>query len=98
MIHKVISTSSGTEYIVDTDKQSCTCPGWRYRRECKHLKAVLGNIHQNIGEDEAIESYIKFIKNDGDVIKFIDMFGDEKLEFVLRTGIALEKKGKLIIL
>lgn len=32
---------SDEEYAVDLVHQSCTCPGFRFRGECRHLRAVL---------------------------------------------------------
>ena len=33
-----VKGSTGKTYIVDLDKQTCTCPGFTYRGNCKHVK------------------------------------------------------------
>lgn len=33
-----VKGSTGNIYYVDTDKRTCTCPGFTYRGNCKHVK------------------------------------------------------------
>ena len=33
-----VKGSKGNEYQVDTDKGTCSCPGYTYRGNCKHVK------------------------------------------------------------
>lgn len=33
-----VKGSTGKEYIIDLDKKTCTCPGFTYRGNCKHVK------------------------------------------------------------
>ena len=35
-----VSGSNGNKYIVDKESGTCTCPGFAFRRTCKHLIAV----------------------------------------------------------
>jgi hypothetical protein len=35
----IVKGSKGNEYTVDTDKGTCSCPGYTYRGNCKHVKA-----------------------------------------------------------
>ena len=35
-----VSGSNGNKYIVDKESGTCTCPGFEFRRTCKHLIAV----------------------------------------------------------
>ena len=35
-----VSGSNGNKYIVDKESGTCTCPGFAFRRACKHLIAV----------------------------------------------------------
>ena len=35
-----VSGSNGNKYIVDKESGICTCPGFAFRRTCKHLIAV----------------------------------------------------------
>lgn len=37
-VYRVVSGENA--YIVRMSPASCTCPGFRYRRTCKHLEAV----------------------------------------------------------
>ena len=36
-IKKIIG-SKGNVYLLDTEKMTCTCPGFTYRGHCKHVK------------------------------------------------------------
>ena len=33
-----VKGSNGNVYLVDTEKNTCTCPGFTYRGYCKHVK------------------------------------------------------------
>ena len=35
-----VKGSKGNEYQIDTDKQTCTCPGYTFRGNCKHVKEL----------------------------------------------------------
>ena len=36
----VVQGSKGNTYEVDPDTQSCTCPGFQFRGNCKHIKVL----------------------------------------------------------
>ena len=36
-----VKGSKGNVYRVDTEAKSCTCPGFGFRGECKHIKEVV---------------------------------------------------------
>jgi len=36
-----VQGSKGNVYLVDTEKGTCTCPGFTYRGHCKHLKELV---------------------------------------------------------
>ena len=35
-----VSGSNGSKYIVDKETKTCTCPGFVFRRACKHVIAL----------------------------------------------------------
>jgi len=39
-IKKVAGSKPGVYYTVDTDANTCTCPGYTFRGTCKHVKAL----------------------------------------------------------
>jgi|688.fasta_scaffold696810_2 hypothetical protein len=38
-----VEGSKGSVYYVDPDAGSCTCPGYTFRGNCRHVKEVLDN-------------------------------------------------------
>ena len=36
-----VQGSKGQIYYIDTDDHSCTCPGYTFRGECKHIKELI---------------------------------------------------------
>ena len=36
-----VQGSKGQVYYIDTDDHSCTCPGYTFRGECKHIKELI---------------------------------------------------------
>ena len=43
-IYKVLSSKGDKEYLVqmnNTGSMECTCPGYQFRRSCRHIKTVL---------------------------------------------------------
>lgn len=36
-----VKGSNGAVYLIDTDKKTCTCPGFTFRGTCKHIKEYL---------------------------------------------------------
>ncbi len=36
-----VEGSKGNVYLVDTEKMTCTCPGFTFRGTCKHIKEYL---------------------------------------------------------
>lgn len=36
-----VEGSNGAVYLIDTDKKTCTCPGFTFRGNCKHIKEYL---------------------------------------------------------
>jgi len=40
-LYKVESSEPGKFYLVDLKKNTCTCPGYIYKKkDCKHIRAV----------------------------------------------------------
>lgn len=40
-IFVVVQGSKGQTYVINTQDRSCTCPGFTYRGDCKHIKENL---------------------------------------------------------
>ena len=43
-VYKVLSSKGDKEYLVqmnNTGSMECTCPGYQFRRSCRHIKTVL---------------------------------------------------------
>ena len=36
-----VKGSTGNTYYIDTIKKTCTCPGFTYRGNCKHVKEII---------------------------------------------------------
>ena len=36
-----IQGSKGNVYLLDTEKMTCTCPGFTFRGTCKHVKEII---------------------------------------------------------
>jgi len=37
-----VEGSKGNTYEVDTEAETCTCPGFKFRGSCKHVKELIG--------------------------------------------------------
>lgn len=97
------SSEKGKFYIVDLDKQTCTCPHFRLRMQrihglCKHIQAVKDKL-----EKRDVESYgriIDYVQKKGEVdsLELIKKFGEEAVDDLLSRGELIEKEGKITIL
>ena len=46
-VYKVLSSKGDKEYIVKADVSGsleCTCPGYGFRRECRHIKEITSSL------------------------------------------------------
>jgi len=37
---KTVQGSKGAEYIVNLEERTCTCPGYTFRGQCRHIKEL----------------------------------------------------------
>ena len=84
-------------YVVDTLALTCTCLDFEFRRKprgewCKHLREEIPRLGDKINE------MLKFINHNSDVFEFIEMYGEEALEYLKLKGDVMEFKTKLKIL
>jgi hypothetical protein len=92
-------TTKGKFYDVDTQELTCSCPAFTNRRRfgkvfCKHITLML---EQKTKENNPVE-LISTIREDSDVVRFINKFGEEKLNYLKTTGQVFETHGRIIIL
>lgn len=103
----IISKTSKKKYVVDTITLSCTCPHYLYRLQgtgelCKHIKAVLDNPleHEQVFNEKVtnLDEALGFIKTDNDSINFIEKFGEDTLNKLLKNGEVIEQHGRLTVI
>ena len=97
------SSRKGKFYIVDIDKQTCTCPHYILRMKrihgmCKHIQAV-GDKAQK----RDVKSYgrvIGYVQKKVEVasLELIKKFGEQAVDDLLSRGELIEKDGKIMIL
>ncbi len=102
--YKVESSSrKGKFYIVDLDKQTCTCPHFLLRMKrihgvCKHIQAV-----EDKAQKRDVKSYgniIGYVQKKRIVgsLELIKKFGEQAVDDLLSRGELIEEKGKIRIL
>lgn len=98
----VESHIKGKYYIVDLNKETCTCPHYMFRMskigdECKHLKAVREKYAKKTSKkSKNLLDYVKE-KVSVDSIEALDKYG-EVVDELIEKGELIEDKGKLKIL
>ena len=95
MIIKHKSKKTGSVYIVDTLKLTCSCPQFEYRCKkfgtlCKHIDEELNNLSNK--QTQAME----FIRTNDSAVEFVEAFSEEVLTQLKQAGHIWEVKGKLI--
>src|SRR3989338_6969875 len=93
----------GQFYIVDLEKQSCTCPHFKLRLQrvhglCKHIQAV-----KDKSERRDVKSYGRIIgyiqkKGEAESIELIKKFGEQAVDDLISRGEIIEQEGKIKIL
>ena len=38
-----VAGSKGSKYQVDVDEKTCTCPGYKFRGQCKHIEQAINS-------------------------------------------------------
>jgi hypothetical protein len=101
--YKVESSKKGKFYVVDLDKETCTCPHFRVRLArihgmCKHMQAVKDKVEKR--DDKTYESIIDYINEKGEIdsLKLINKFGEDAVDDMLSRGELIERDGLICIL
>ena len=100
MIIKIESlTSPGKFYEIDTMALTCSCPAFANRRRfgkdfCKHIQKFITEV----AKENSPEILITAIREDNDSVRFVNKFGEEKLNYLKTTGQVFEAHGRIVIL
>jgi len=105
------SSRKGKWYKVDPDKPWCDCPAYKFKylkskQLCKHIKSVREYIEKKeqktlVKEQENTDEILAFIEAKGgeiDSVDLMEIFGDDKVERLIKLGEIIEQKGKIKIL
>ncbi|MBW2968093.1 SWIM zinc finger family protein [Candidatus Woesearchaeota archaeon] len=101
----------GKFYHVDIKKPWCDCPAYKFRylkskSMCKHMKAVkewqeINEREKKLEEEKTIEMMVEHLVEAGgevDSVKLIELYGEEMVDRLIKSGEAVEQGGKIIIL
>lgn len=96
--YKVESSQKGVFYDVFPDKPFCSCPAFKFRRDCKHLNAVREetSVKSKKDYDKILEEVLK--KGEIDSIVLIEKYGQDAIEDLIHMGELIEEKGKIKLL
>ncbi len=90
-------------YIVDPEKNSCSCPHYRFRMAkinglCKHLQAVKDKLEQR--DKEAYDDILSYVKKRHQVpsIELLEKFSEQAVDDLICRGELAEEKGMIRIL
>ncbi len=103
-IYQIESKSTkGKFYDINILNRTCTCPGFMFRKACRHIKEVTDHVYaqkDNIEEKREVDDIITYVKNklEVDSIDLIEKFGEDKINHLIDKGDLIEEKGKIRIL
>ena len=86
-----LSSGKLTRYKVDINKQTCECPGFKWRQNCTHLK----KINERYGEATPTNNgALDILPSDGmDAVTFEEIIGSTVFKSLIATGEIWEQKG-----
>lgn len=96
--YKVESSQKGKFYEVVPEKPFCSCPGFTFRKDCKHIHAVKDLIAKKSKKsyDEILKEVAK--KGETESVKLIEKYGEEAVDDLIHMGELIEEKGKIKLL
>ena len=87
-----MSSDSGYEFSrckkYGTTLYSCTCPGYGFRRTCRHVDFLHNRMVENEGEKPVVTSGMN-------AVEFVEKWGEDRLQKLKLVGDVFEKQGCL---
>ena len=102
--YKVESSSrKGKFYIVELDKQTCTCPHFLLRMKrihglCKHIQSVEDKVQKR--DTKSYGKVIVYVQKKREVasLELIKKFGEDAVDDLLSRGELIEEEGEIRVL
>ena len=98
-VYQIESKSSkGKFYDVNILNRTCTCPGFRFRRSCRHIQEVINQAYNQ--KSDVFDEIISYVKShlEVDAITLIEKFGEDNVNELINRGEIIEERGKIKLL